>query len=62
MSLIRSASLVLCVILNVVMSDQHIVAAPVTPAKPNETVRQLQKDRVQALKEALVGQSERVKV
>ena len=62
MTRIRSVTLGLWVILAWAASDGYADAAPAASGKPSEAVRQLQRERVKALKEHLQGLLERVKI
>ena len=62
MTRIRRVTLGLWVILAWAASDRSADAAPAASGNPSEAVRQLQKERVTALKEHLQGLFERVKI
>jgi len=62
MTRIRRVTLGLWVILAWAAADRSADATPAASGKPSEAVRQLQKERVKALKEHLQGLYERVKI
>ena len=62
MTRILRVTLGLWVILAWAASDRSADAAPAASGKPSEAVRQLQKERVKALKEHLQGLYELVKI
>lgn len=62
MTRIRRVTLGIWMILAWAASDCSADAAPAASGKPSEAVRQLQKERVKALKEHLEGSFERVKI
>jgi len=62
MTRIRRVTLGLWVILAWAASDRSADAGPAASGKPSEAVRQLQTERVQALKEHLEGLYDRVKI